>query len=268
MLSCNTLKVIGEGQRICYIYICLQIKEHMRFDRFLRKFPAPIRNLIDPLSIEEERLIEEANLLVKFKGIVLDAGAGECRYRDYFPDKLYVGLDFFKGDSTWDYSNLDVGGDISNLPFKTNTIDMILNNHVLEHIADPGKTIKEFYRVLKPGGRLVLTAPQGWYEHQIPHDYFRFTSYGLKMLFNEAGFKIEYIKPMGGYFKYLAHRLIYLSKVLFWQRGRITRVFLFPLEIIFALLFVGFFPVILNQIDFLDRERRCTLSYKCLCTKK
>lgn len=239
----------------------------MRFDIFLRKFPAPIRNLIDPLSIEEERLIKEANLLVKSNGIVLDAGAGECRYRGYFSDKLYIGLDFFKGDSNWDYSNLDVGGDITNLPFKTNTIDMILNNNVLEHTSEPGKTIKEFYRVLKPGGHLILTVPQGWYEHQVPHDYFRFTSYGLKHLFSEAGFKIEFIKPMGGYFKYLANRLIFLSKVLFWQRRMVARIFLFPIEILCVLLFVGFFPVILNQIDFLDKEKRCTLAYKCLCKK-
>ncbi|HBI23200.1 MAG: hypothetical protein A2Y48_08990 [Nitrospirae bacterium RIFCSPLOW2_12_42_9] len=239
----------------------------MRFDRFLRKFPTPIRNLIDPLSIEEERLIKEASFLVKTKGIVLDAGAGECRYKVYFPGKIYIGLDFFKGDSDWDYNNLDVGADITNLPFKSNTIDMILNNNVLEHINEPAKTIKEFYRVLKPGGHLILTVPQGWYEHQSPHDYFRFTSYGLKYLFNEAGFKIEFIKPMGGYFKYLANRLIFLSKVLFWQRSLITRILLFPLEILFVFLFVGFFPVVLNQIDFLDKEKRCTLCYKCLCTK-
>lgn len=242
-------------------------KEYMRFDLILRKFPTLIRELIDPLSVEEERFIKEGSQLVRPNGIVLDAGAGECRYKVYFSGKLYIGLDFFKGDSNWDYSNLDVGGDITNLPFKTNTIDMILNNHVLEHIGEPGNAIKEFYRVLKPGGHLILTAPQGWYEHQIPHDYFRFTSYGLKRLFNEAGFKIEIVEPMGGYFKYLAHRLIYLPKVLFWQRGRVARIFLLPIEILFVLLFVGVFPVILNQIDFLDRERRCTLSYKCLCTK-
>lgn len=239
----------------------------MRYDLILRRFPLLIRKLIDPLSVEEEAFIKEASASVKPSEIILDAGAGECKYRAYFSDVSYIAVDFFSGDSKWDYSKIDVGGDITKLPFKANTVNIIINTHVLEHICEPEKTIQEFYRVLKPGGRLFLTAPQGWYEHQTPHDYFRYTSYGLRHLFHKAGFQVDFIKPMGGYFRYLAYRLIFLPKVLFWQRGRVTRLFLFPVEVFFIIFFVGLLPTILNLLDFLDRERRCTLSYKCYCTK-
>lgn len=54
----------------------------------------------------------------------------------------------------------DVKADICNLPFKDNTYDVILCNHVLEHIPDDTKAMKELYRVLKPGGMAILQIPQ------------------------------------------------------------------------------------------------------------
>lgn len=244
-----------------------KIASNIRRDLLLRKMPLPIRKLIDPLTVEEEGFIRKASLSVKTDDIVLDAGAGECKYRDYFPHGFYIALDFFCGDSKWDYRRIDIGGDLTSIPLKANTVNTIINTHVLEHVSNPETVIKEFYRVLKKGGRLFLTTPQGWYEHQIPHDYFRFTSYGLNKLFSKAGFQVDFIKPMGGYFRYLANRLTFLPKVLFWQRSRATRIFLLPLELLFIFIFVGLIPPILNLLDFLDRERRCTLSYKCGCTK-
>lgn len=240
---------------------------NIRFDIFLRKCPLPIRKLIDPLIIEEEEFIKEASRIVHSNQIVLDAGAGECKYKTYFPHTSYIALDFLSGDNKWNYSGVDVSGDVINIPLKSNTIDLIINTQVLEHVSEPEKTIHEFYRILKPGGRLFLTTPQGWYEHQIPHDYFRYTSYGLTHLFHKAGFRVDFIKPMGGYFRYLAYRLIFLPKVLFWQRNMASRIFLFPLELLCYVFFVGLMPPILNSLDFLDHERRCTLAYKCCCTK-
>lgn len=59
------------------------------------------------------------------------------------------------------YSPLaDVKADICNLPFKDNSFDMVLCNHVLEHISDDTKAMKELYRVLKPGGVGIFQIPQ------------------------------------------------------------------------------------------------------------
>lgn len=54
----------------------------------------------------------------------------------------------------------DVKADICNLPFKDNAFDVILCNHVLEHIPDDTKAMQELYRILKPKGWAVLQIPQ------------------------------------------------------------------------------------------------------------
>ncbi|MDT0647504.1 class I SAM-dependent methyltransferase [Zunongwangia sp. F260] len=54
----------------------------------------------------------------------------------------------------------DVKADINNLPFDDNAYDFILCNHVLEHIPDDTRAMKELYRVLKPGGTAILQIPQ------------------------------------------------------------------------------------------------------------
>lgn len=54
----------------------------------------------------------------------------------------------------------DVKADITNLPFKDNTFDIIFCNHVLEHIPDDTKAMQELHRVLKSGGMGILQVPQ------------------------------------------------------------------------------------------------------------
>lgn len=54
----------------------------------------------------------------------------------------------------------DVKADICNLPFEENKFDVILCNHVLEHIPDDTKAMSELYRILKPGGWGIFQIPQ------------------------------------------------------------------------------------------------------------
>ena len=73
----------------------------------------------------------------------------------------------FKKQNNLDYTTTDlyspladVKADICNLPFEDNTYDIILCNHVLEHIPDDTKAMQELYRVLKPGGMGIFQIPQ------------------------------------------------------------------------------------------------------------
>ncbi|MDP0561672.1 MAG: class I SAM-dependent methyltransferase [Candidatus Endonucleobacter sp. (ex Gigantidas childressi)] len=94
------------------------------------------------------------------------------------------------------YDNVDVVCDISNLPFKDNSIDVILNMAVLEHVPHAKKVIDEIYRVLKPDGIIYTAFPfiQGF--HASPYDFTRVTEEGIKVLHDE--FEQIEVKPFSG----------------------------------------------------------------------
>jgi SAM-dependent methyltransferase len=120
--------------------------------------------------------------------IVLDLGAGQCRYKFFFEHAKYVAADFARGDAKWDYSHLDIRADITDLSYiKDNAADFCLNTVTLEHLPEPHHFIREVARILKPGGKLFLYLPFIADEHQIPYDFFRYTSYGLKYMAEKAG---------------------------------------------------------------------------------
>ena len=138
---------------------------------------------------------------------VLDAGAGECPHAPLFAHTRYVRLDRGIGDKAWDYSKIEVLGDISALPFCDNSFDAVINIQVLEHLKEPGIGIKEMARVLKPGGELILTTVQCWEIHQHPNDFFRYTRYGLTYLFDKAGLESR-VEALGGLFWLIGFRLM------------------------------------------------------------
>jgi SAM-dependent methyltransferase len=232
--------------------------------------PGFARHLIDPATSSIDRFVISTMAELESGNLVLDAGAGECRFKDKLKkDVRYVAVDTSWGDQTWDYSNIDVAATLENLPFDSNVFDSIICTQVLEHVREPQILLNELFRTLKEGGIICITAPQGWGIHQAPHDYFRFTRYALFYLLEKARFEQITITPSCGYFGYLANRLTVLPKVLFWQiRKKWLRLLLLPLETVSYGLFVILLPVILNAIDFLDRKKDFTLNYLVKGKKK
>jgi len=231
-----------------------------------RSLPEFLKRRINPLDYAIEDFVKTA-AAGRPRQRVLDAGAGEARFARFFTDHFYVPLDACVGDARWDYSRVQLVADLAALPLREAAVDAVLNIQVLEHVKKPALVVSELHRVLKPGGRLYLTAPQGWAEHQQPHDYYRFTSYALEHLLLEAGFKGIEIKPLGGYFHYLGHRLTFVPKVLFPPLPRTIRVLLFPLELATLGLFCLAFPVACYYLDSLDGNREFTLGYCCIAEK-
>jgi len=214
----------------------------------------PVQHLIDT----EVRLVSQR---LQDGQIVLDAGAGEAKHKRYFKRGRYLALDAGYGDAAWDYSGLDIRGDLEHIPLRNDSIDCILCMVVLEHTQDPRRVLLEFARVLKTGGSLVTVVPFLWEEHQIPHDYFRFTRYGVRSLFESSPFRIDLLSPMGGFFWVCARRSI--SLLTFFQGGWrwIPFVLLAP--------FFGFlFPLLLYSLDGLDRTQNYSLGFRIRATKK
>lgn len=124
---------------------------------------------------------------------VLDIGCGQKPYADLFQDCFYIGLNNSSEDA-----NPDVVGDATNLPVASASVDVVFCAQVLEHVVRPWTLVRESFRILRSGGWLVMSAPFYWPLHEEPHDYFRFTRYGLEQLVKDAGFTSWSIKEDGG----------------------------------------------------------------------
>lgn len=137
------------------------------------------------------------------KGKVLDVGAGHySRYEKFFKVEKYVKMDINHSE------HVDIVGSVDSIPMDDSSVDSIVCTQVFEHIKYPEKGAKELYRVLKKGGYILLTVPQLNELHEEPHDYFRYTKYGLKNLFEDVGFKIVEMDQRGGFFSSIAQMII------------------------------------------------------------
>jgi len=115
------------------------------------------------------------------KATVLDLGCGKKPYQPFFLGKStrYVGVDVAPGEF------VDILCKGENLPFKDSCFSASLCLQVLEHTDDPMAVIDEILRVLKPNGLLLLSTHGNWPVHGAPHDYWRWTPYGLKKLLTD-----------------------------------------------------------------------------------
>lgn len=135
---------------------------------------------------------------------VLDAGAGEAPYRPLFGHCDYVTQDWAASPHPGARS-ADIVADLAALPLPDGDIDLVVCTEVLEHIAEPGRALEEVARVLRPGGRLLMTVPFVVELHEEPHDYYRYTPHALRMLLSSAGFAAIEVRPLTGWYSTLAH---------------------------------------------------------------
>jgi len=169
---------------------------------------------------ESDRLDWTKKTLLKLpKGLkILDAGAGELQFKKYCSHLKYTSQDFAqyngKGNQvglqmgTWDNSKLDIVSDITQIPRPDKSFDAILCTEVFEHLPDPISAIKEFSRLLKKGGKLIITAPFCSLTHFAPyHFHTGFNQFFYKKVLKENGFKIKSLIQNGNYFEYLAQEL-------------------------------------------------------------
>ena len=237
-------------------------------DEQLGALPDWISKRIEVNRYESYRLLEQAREQTPAGARVLDAGAGEGQYRPYFAHTRYVGLDLAVGDVAWDYSGLDVLGDLRTLPFASGTYDAAVCIQTLEHVNEPMRVINEIGRVLRPGGRLYLSAPMAWHQHQKPHDYFRYTSFGFRYLLENSGMRVVEMRPMGGYFWFLSFNLQLFHYWLFPKPKRLGwQLLQMPFKLATQFVFFLVIPLILFYMDRLDKVKDHTMGWVCIAEK-
>jgi SAM-dependent methyltransferase len=133
------------------------------------------------------------------KGFLLDYGCGVKPYRELFNVDNYIGLDIKEPESKHIISNVDIIFDGKTIPFADNSFDSIFTSEVLEHIFEIDYTLSELYRVLKKSSYIVMTLPFIMEEHEIPYDFARYTSFGIRYLLVKHGFEIVHMEKTTNY---------------------------------------------------------------------
>jgi SAM-dependent methyltransferase len=153
-------------------------------------FPSLLALFFHPFYFSRKNL---ASAISEFSshihGHLLDVGCGTKPYRSLFKAERYRGLDI-DSPIARERGLADDLYDGTQFPYQDETFDSVLCNQVLEHVFNPDEFLTEINRVLKPGGKMILTVPFVWDEHEQPYDYARYSSFGLKALLEKNGFKI------------------------------------------------------------------------------
>lgn len=138
-------------------------------------------------------------------GSLLDVGCGDKPHQGVFPEvTTYIGLDrpskphAESPRAAARKAAIDLHGSAEALPFLASSFDTVVAFQLIEHLPEPLIFLQETARVLKPGGKLILTFPLINPVHEAPYDFFRYTSYGMEHLCAKAGFRIIESVPMGG----------------------------------------------------------------------
>jgi len=138
-------------------------------------------------------------------GRVLDAGAGRGAWRNAIlrSATTYESVDLSARGAhrpTWE-------ADICEMPVVPDArYDSVVCHQVLEHVRKPRAALAEMQRALMPGGYLILSVPHLSRRHELPHDYFRYTQEGVRVLLEELDFEIVLLKPYGGLLTFLHHQ--------------------------------------------------------------
>jgi len=193
-------------------------------------------------------------------GSMLDIGCGEKPYKEIAAPFVteHVGVDH--EDTLHDKSNIDLFGNAYTIPVEDRRFDIILCTDVLEHLEEPGDALKEAFRILKPNGYAIYTVPLFWHLHEEPRDFYRYTKYGLKYLFEKNGFEVVEIEALSGFVVMFSQELVYFLQ-LFRRGGKLNPLWWIipPISLIIQAI-----AYVLNKID---PTEQFTAEYICVVKK-
>lgn len=226
----------------------------------------PVQRLFAFNQFERDQWVASQAMNIPAGSGVLDIGAGSCPYRHLFRHCDYKTHDFQQLQSDQllgkqGYGSIDYVSDITAIPVPQESFDVILCTEVLEHVPEPIEAVKEFARILKPDGRLLLTAPLGSGLHQEPyHFYGGYTPHWYQKFLVEAGFERVTVQPNGGFYTHFAQESIRFALFLVpWRSWR--HLIFMPLWLLMLPWCIIVAPLVARPLDHLDATKSFTVGY-------
>jgi SAM-dependent methyltransferase len=191
-------------------------------------------------------------------GRLIDIGCATKPYKKILAPHVteHIGLDH--PETLHDKSHIDLLGTAYDIPEPDASFDCAVCTAVIEHLEEPERALRECHRVLKPGGIAIYSAPFIWHLHEEPRDFFRYSKYGIKYLFEKVGFEILEIRALSGFWVTFGQLFVY--NIYRFHRG--------PLRFVPIIPIVGIAIQTSSYIlDRLDRTEQWTWMYLVAANK-
>lgn len=174
-----------------------------------------------PASVTLYRAVR-AMLAEHVEGRTLDVGAGQLPLK---PMVVERGAEYESVDIERRHPELTYVDDAQTLAtFEDASYDTVISSQVLEHVANPFAAMAAMARVTRPGGKLLLTVPHLSRLHEVPHDYYRYTQYGVRAMAERVGFDVLEVRPVGGLFTFLGQQFCTAFMCLLWAVPGVRRI--------------------------------------------
>lgn len=207
-------------------------------------------------SIHDKQLLDYAERYLS--GNLIDIGCGTKPYKEMLSPFVeeHVGVDH---EATFhDKSKIDLFGTAYEIPADNETFDTAICTAVLEHLEEPEQALLECHRVLKVGGVAIYSVPFIWHLHEEPRDFYRYTKYGLKYLFEKAGFEVLQITPLSGFWVTFGQLFVY--NIYRFHRGPLRYIPVIP---VLGLAIQGISYI----LDRIDKSEQWTWMYMVVARK-
>ncbi len=195
---------------------------------------------------------------VYLRGRLVDIGCGKKPYAEMVRGLVdeHIGVD--QSESMHGTDQVDLLGTAYAIPAPDASFDSALCTAVLEHLEEPEAAIRECFRVLRPGGTAVYTVPFIWHLHEEPRDFFRYSKYGLKYLFEKAGFEITEIEALSGFWVTFGQLFVY--NIYRFHRGILRYIPIIPAMAVVI-------QAVAKALDAIDRSEQWTWMYLVVARK-